>query len=221
MQWWQDSLEAARAAPDQGDTPALRALSDAMARRALPIEPMLALIEAHRADFYSDAPPTIGDLEGALGETQSSLFQLAALVLGGSGPETADAAGHAGVAYGLARQLSRFAADRADGRMTIPDDVLAEQGITAADVFAATPELEPQGAIARLTQIAEDHLRQARGHLRRVPPSLVPAFLPLAVVEPLLTRIAGLGIDILVTGTSLSDLDTLLRIGWAWIRRRP
>ena len=48
-----------------------------------------------------------------LGETQSALFQLAAIDLPArAAPETADAAGHAGVAYGLARRLARFAADR-------------------------------------------------------------------------------------------------------------
>jgi phytoene synthase len=46
--------------------------------------------------------PTTGDLEGYLGETSSALIRLASLVLaGGQDPGGADAAGHAGLAYGI------------------------------------------------------------------------------------------------------------------------
>jgi phytoene synthase len=65
---------------------------------------------------------------GYFGETQSALFQMAAIVAGGEGVETAELSGHAGVAYGLTRRLAAFAADRGRGRTVLPADLLAGEG---------------------------------------------------------------------------------------------
>src|SRR6185295_4387528 len=70
----------------------------------LPVKAFLDLIAAREFDLYDDPMPSVTALEGYLGETSSALIQMASLVL--AGPEArsnAEAAGLAGVAYGVAR----------------------------------------------------------------------------------------------------------------------
>ena len=105
LKWWSEALAEAVRRDGAGETPALRAAAGAIVRHALPLAAFEALIEARSADLYSDPPATLTDLEGRMGETESALFQMAAIVLGAAGTDTADAAGHAGVTYGIARGL--------------------------------------------------------------------------------------------------------------------
>ena len=226
LQFWQDRLEALGGPEEPGSPPLLRGLATLIARHALPVPPLTALIEARRADLYSDPPPTLADTEGRLGETQSSLFQLASLIAGSSGVESADAAGHAGVAFGLARRLAILGHDQARRRTILPRDVLEQEGLGSAELFK--PQAGPQlvRAVMRMAEHARRHLAAAKASLAGLPPALLPPFLALAVVEPLLGRIERLGPAILQRPASLSDLEMLSRIGWARIRgigerRRP
>ena len=128
--------------------PTLRAVAATINRHRLPLAPFDALIEARSADLYSDPPATVAAVEGFMGETESVLFQMAAIILGAGGPETADAAGHAGIAYGVARRLTVFASERRRGRGIVPTDVLARRGLTPAEFFATPPrsKLRPLSA---------------------------------------------------------------------------
>jgi phytoene synthase len=64
---------------------------------------------------------------------------------------------------------------------------------------------------AALAESARHHARVARQHIEGSPPGLRPAFLPLAAVEPLLTRGAG---------SPLSDITLLAAIGRAALAGR-
>ena len=214
LQWWQDSLEGAVAGRGAG-TPILRSLADVIARRALPLDPFRALIDATTADLYSDPPATLVDLEGRLGETQSALFQIAAIICGSGGRESADAAGHAGIAYGLALRLSNIGAGRIRGRTFLPLDTLSTEGLEVSDVLSAPPRPELVRVIMGMVAFARGHLADAQQHLRSVPRHIRPAFLPLVVAEPLLSRIARQGGAILQRPAVLSDIAMLTRIGFA------
>ena len=130
LQWWQDQVAAALSG-EPGGSPVVRALADAARRHRLPPAPLEALIAARSFDLYSDPPPTAGDLEGLLGEQESAQFQMAAIVCGADAAASAEAAGHAGIAYGIARRLARFAADRARARSPIPTDMLRRHDLAA------------------------------------------------------------------------------------------
>ncbi len=214
LQWWRESLATAAYASEAAPSPTLRAFGEVMARHKLPLAPLEALVEARGADLYSDPPATIGDLEGRLGETESSLFQMAAIIMGADAARTADAAGHAGVAYGLARRLSVFAIDRARGRTILPTEILTAHGVDVPDVFAE-PSDAVRETVADILQIAERHLNEARRHLIRLPRGAKPAFLPLAVVAPLLRQVRAAGREILSRPVGLSDLRMLMSIGLA------
>jgi phytoene synthase len=218
LQWWREQLASAAYAPDTGQSPAIRAIAAAMAKYKLPLAPFDALIDARSADLYSGAPLTSGDLEGRLGETESALFQTAAVILGAPAKSSADAAGHAGVAYGIARRLGSFPADRARGRTIVPADLLAAQGLPADAVFAPLLEEGVSNAIREMIVVARTHLHQALRHLAAVPGGARPAFLPLAIVDPSLRRIERVGAEISWRPAGLSDLETLTRIAWARLR---
>ena len=215
LQWWRDALAQATEHEGGGGVPALRAVAGTIARHRLPLAPFDALIEARSADLYSDPPATRADVEGRMGETESVLFQMAAIVLGATGPETADAAGHAGIAYGVARDLAAFASERARGRTILPADLLAARGLTSADVFLTERRTELATAVGELAGVARDHLSLAQRATKKLARQLRPAFLPLAPVGPLLNRVERLGPAIAERTAQMSDFKSLLRIALA------
>lgn len=218
LRWWSEMLAEASYREGGGEAPALRAAAQAIVRHKLPLASFEALAEARGADLYSDPPATLTDLEGRMGETESALFQLAAVACGATGLETAEAAGHAGVAYGMARRLASFARDRARGRSILPQELLETRGLSAADTLASTPRPGVHEVVTEMLGIARRHLDEARAHMASVPRSASPVFLPLAVVAPLLDRIERLGPAITAKEAGLSDLESLTRIGWARLR---
>lgn len=215
LQWWREALATAAYAAETGPSPTLRALAAMIARHRLPLAPFEALVEARSADLYSDPPATVGDLEGRLGETESALFQMAAIVMGADASETAAASGHAGVAYGLARRLAVLAIDRARGRSIVPAETLAKRMVASADVFATAPEIGVTEAVSDLVGVAEQHLGEAGRRIALLPATVQVAFLPLAIASPLLRRARAAKADILFSPVGLSDLRTLLSIGWS------
>jgi phytoene synthase len=218
LRWWSDSLAAASAASAEGETPALRAAAATIATHRLPVAPFHALIEARSADLYSDPAGSVNELEGRLGETESVLFQMAAIIAGAKGSDVADAAGHAGVAYGLARRLALVGPDRARGRTILPADILRQADITTAELFAPAPPTGLQGAVAATVGIARRHLAEAKRHGETLGGPIRFAFLPLAVVAPLLRRIETRGAEISARAAKLSDLESLVRITLARLR---
>lgn len=193
FQWWRDALEA----PEGGDAdqhPIARDLRRAIADYHLPLKPFLDLIEARTFDLYDDPMPSVGDLEGYAGETASALVQLVAIVLaGGRDPGTAHAAGHAGVAFaitGLLRALPWHARRR---QMFLPADVLDRYGVDPESVFAGQDSPALRAAMGELAARARAHLSETRAGIGCVSRPIVPAFLPVCLVETLLDRIEAPG----------------------------
>ncbi|HSM41400.1 MAG TPA: squalene/phytoene synthase family protein [Afifellaceae bacterium] len=209
LQWWHDAIAAAGGGG--GETPVMRALGEAIRTCRLPQNALEALVEARRGELYSDAPPTLEDLEGHYGATESALFQLACLVLGSKGAETADAAGHAGIAYGLATDLAGLPAVRRAGRQIASADLLEIYDVDAQAMFGETPPDAFEPLFSHLVDHARRHLASARAAVRSVPGSCRPAFLPLASIFGLLARVHKDRDRIWTTPSGLSDLAVLLR----------
>ncbi len=116
--------------------------------------PLQQLIAAHEFDLYDDVMPDVPALELYLGETSSVLIQLAAMALDPqAAPKAAEAAGLAGVAYGLARLLA-----------------------------AGETKFVPAGeTTTSLSAHARKRLAEARAAAKDLPATLLPAFLPVAL----------------------------------------
>lgn len=209
LQWWHDAIAAADR--EDGESPVMRALSRTIRACRLPQDALTALVDARRGELYSDAPPTQDDLEAYYGATDSALFQLACLVLDSKGAETANAAGHAGIAYGLATDLARLPAMRRAGRQIASADLLEIYGIEPQKMFGETAPDGFEPLFSHLIDHARRHLVSARASMRPVPGPCRPAFLPLASVPGLLHKLQKDRDRIWATPSGLSDLSVLLR----------
>ena len=184
LQWWRDALIAGG-----GGHPVASALIETIRTFALPLAGFEGLIDARMFDLYDDQMPTRTDLEGYAGETSSALIQLGAIILaGGHDPRVASAAGHAGVAYAMTGLMRALPIHAARGQCYLPADIGAAHGFSRETLAQgrATPEL--MATLAEMRQIARDHLGRAMPEIRALPISLKPAFLPVALVAPVLDR---------------------------------
>lgn len=164
-QWWLDTIDAIYAG-NVPSHPVALGLASAIEQGHLPKHSLVNLITAREFDLYDDAMPSLTDLEGYLGETSSALIQLAALILGES---AADAAGLAGVAFGLAGVL------RNRKKTYLPIDMVQKWGETET--------------VKQLCAHARKRLAEARALLPTIPPKALPAFLPASLTGLYLARI--------------------------------
>ncbi|MCX5515120.1 phytoene/squalene synthase family protein [Kaistia algarum] len=188
LQWWRDLLTG-QATGDAAGHPVAAAVLETLSLNGLPADALDRLIEARIFDLYNDPMPSLADLEGYAGETSSVLVQYGAMILaGGRDPGTADAAGHSGVALaitGLLRALPIHARRR---QLYLPADLLQAEGVVSEDIFAGRTTPELLRLLKTMRDIAQDHLGRARAALASAETAVLPAFLPLALVEPVLAR---------------------------------
>ncbi len=225
LKWWSDALSEL-AVGGAAETPVLRVLKSPVVAGRLPVAPLVDLAAAFARDLYADPPPTGREMEGYFGETQSRIFHMAAALLAKDpDPPTADCAGHAGVAYGLTLRLAGLAADRHAGRTIIPADLLARHGLDRAGVYGVDQPAALAPVIDELATGARDHLDRARDHWSALPQPLrravLPAFLPLAMVAPLLTKIRAAAATLAREPVSLPPLGVVARVTLSALRRRP
>lgn len=203
LQWWVEVIEGARRGEGAGH-PVAMSLIDTMERFHLPPAALTGLIEARRFDLYCDAMPSLNDLEGYLGESVSSLFRLASIVIAnGEDPGGAEAAGHAGVAYGLVDILGAMGEQAARGQCYVPRDILARHGALPEAVAGglASPALE--GALAELRARARHHEAAAMSGAEMLNTPVRVALLPLALVHARLKRLEKSGRDPFARGEYL------------------
>jgi len=126
LQWWRDAIVNGAG----GGHPVATALNATIARFGLPKDAFQRLIDARLFDLYDDPMPSLNDLEGYAGDTSSSLIQLAAIVLaGGQDPGTAEAAGHAGVAYALTGIMRALPIHARRGQLFLPMGMIATRAL--------------------------------------------------------------------------------------------
>ena len=183
LQWWRDALQG-EARGDVMANPVAAALDDTVVRFRLPRQALVNLVDARVGDLYDDPIPTLNDLEGYCGETSSTLIRLASLILASGGdPGSADAAGHAGVAYAVTGLLRAFPYDVRRGRVTLPQSVLDQHGAARDDLLAGRRSAALDRALGEMRGVARRHLDSARRLRATLPAPVKPAFLPVALVD--------------------------------------
>jgi phytoene synthase len=183
LQWWADALTGEGHGTVRAN-PLADALLDVVAEYRLPVPPLSRMIAARRFDLYQDPMPDVVTFEGYAGETVSALYQLGAMILNGGRPvETGDAAGHLGVANALIGHLRAFGYNASQGRIFLPWDVLAANGVSEGEVFAGQVS---EGLVAGLRQLADmagEHLQKAEAAIGALPRELRAVFAPIAVLK--------------------------------------
>lgn len=194
MQYWRDLLEG-RAHGSTQANPIAAALLSATEAHHLPQQTLVNMIDARIFDLYDDPMETRLSLEGYAGETASALIQLASLVLA---PEeaarSAEAAGHAGVAQAIAGLLLLMPLHRHRGQLYIPVEILSATGLDRDAFLSGEDRPRISAAIEAFSGLGRDHLAKARSVA--ISPTVFPAFLPVALAEPVLVRAqkAGAGL---------------------------
>jgi 15-cis-phytoene synthase len=189
LQWWRDALQG-EAPGNVRANPVAAALDDAIVRFRLPRQALVDLVDARTFDLYDDPMPTLADLEGYAGETSSALIRLAAIILNdGADPGAAGAAGHAGIAYAVVGLLRALPWHARRGQVFLPAQIFNRHGVSRDDIVLGRGGPGLPAALAELREIARDHLRRARALRATIPPQILSAFLPVALVEPYLARL--------------------------------
>lgn len=192
MQYWRDLLEGNARGSSEAN-PVAAGLLTAVETYRLPRQSLLDMIDARVFDLYDDPMENSSSLEGYAGETASVLIQLASLILS---PEAAAAsapiAGHAGVAQAIAGLLQLMPLHRQRGQLYLPLDILAATGLDRDTFLAGKDKTRISAAVEAFAGLGRDHLAKAR-KAGSIAPAVFPAFLPAALVAPVLARAAKAG----------------------------
>ncbi len=219
LQWWRDLLEG-EADGDAMANPLAAALMACVKEHRLPVAVLTDMIEARIFDLYNDPMESRAALEGYAGETASALVQLASLILDPqSAPNSAEAAGHAGVAQTVAGALLMLPIHRRRGQVYLPADLLAATGLTPEALLDGSDKAAAARAVEAFVGLGREHFAKARA-AGGVSPANRPAFLPVALVPPILNAAAKAGASVL--DRSLQPAQWR-RQWWMWraLRRGP
>jgi 15-cis-phytoene synthase len=213
LQWWRDVLNGQREEEANGH-PVGMAIRDTIAVNRLPAQAFLDMIDARAFDLYDEPPADWNALEGYCGETSSALFRLASIILmKGDEPGSADAAGHAGVAYALAGLLRAFPWHSRRGQVFLPQSVLTAVGLDREDIVSGSDTPKLRAALSEMRTRAYDHLARARALKGGIRPEIKAAFLPLAMVERYLAPMDGRTYKPFAT---VIDVANWLRVWTMW-----
>jgi 15-cis-phytoene synthase len=219
LQWWSDLL-AGIAHGEPAGNPVAAELLLAIERYALPPELLGGMIDAHRFDLYDEPMQTMAELETYLQDTASALFALGVRVLDGEAPGDVELTRHAGLAFGLTRIVEALPRHASRGQFYLPLDELEKAGVAAEDVLAgksASPLLQ---YLRGMAEQARQHLRLALELLSRDRAPARIAFLPLALIDRKLRRMASTDYEPFKAQTPTSNLSVLWTL-WRASRRRP
>jgi phytoene synthase len=185
LQWWREVVQGERHGEAMA-SPVAASLLNAIEHYRLPVNAILALLEARRFDLYDEPMRTIAELEDYALKTASALIAMAAQILG---VDAALAARPAGIAHALTQLLTALPGHAVRQQLYLPVELLDRHRAHAADVFArrASPALNQ--AAADLRRLARGHFATAANSLRALPRQALPAFLPIAPVRRSLDRL--------------------------------
>ena len=219
LQWGNDALEG------QGhgavrQNPIAAALLDTIAAYNIPIGTLQRLLGARRFDLYDDPMPDLSSFEGYAGETASTLYQLAAMILNnGELIETGDAAGHLGVAHALIGHLRAFGYTASQGRIMLPWSIFAANGVVEREIFSGTQSEALHAALGQFTDLAREHLAKAETAVALKPAPLRPAFALIAVLKAQLALLERQS-NPFTPAPDDPDWRKLTRLAWWSLRNR-
>jgi phytoene synthase len=103
--------------------------------------------------------------------------------MGPTSSEVEHLARHAGLAQGIVQVMVSLPLDASQRRLFVPQQVLAEYGCDAEEVFSGKQTPSLREALNDVLSEADAHLNTAYTLLTSVAPEVRPAFLPLAQVK--------------------------------------
>jgi phytoene synthase len=218
MQYWRDLLEGSAHGSTEAN-PVAAELLTAIEAYHLPRQTLIDMIDARIFDLYDDPMESRSSLEGYAGETASALIQLASLVLSADeAAKSAEAAGHAGVAQAIAGMLLLMPLHRHRGQVYVPLEILSATGLDRDSFLAGADTVRISAAIEAFAGLGRDHLAKARA--TAIPSSVLPAFLPVTMAEPVLIAAKKAGATLFDRSLQQPQWRRQLRMTLALIRKK-
>lgn len=219
LQWWNDAFDG----EGHGSVrlnPLADALLDTIERYNIPKGTLQRLLGARRFDLYDDPMPDLETFEGYAGETASTLYQLAAMVLNnGVAVETGDAAGHLGVAHAMIGHLRAFGYTASQGRIMLPWSIFAANGVQEREIFSGHEGEGLVEALGQITELAQGHLIKAEAAIAALPGQLKPAFAPIAMLKAQLAQL-NTPHNAFMAAADEADWRKITRLMWWSLRNR-
>ncbi len=204
-QWWLDTIDGLYHG-EVSPHPVAQGLAAAIEVGDVPKHALQNLVKAKIFDLYADPMPSLVDLEGYLGDTSSALIQMASLMLGREQAlESAEAAGLAGVAYGMAGIIRLLPRHRAAGKCYVPVDLLKQRGAGVAEVIADENEAAVGIVLAELRLKIKERLDQARRLAWTIKPLVMPAYLHVALTQAYLEKLDARRESVLKSGAQIAQ----------------
>lgn len=206
LQWWREVVEGTEKRHEVA-TP----LTAAIRAGALARHDLLDLIDAREIEAEA-AIPTLQAWRDYIGGTAGGLAVAAARLLGAPEPERLRPLG---AAYGVAGLLRSVPAQARQGRCLLPEDMLAEQGLSP-DAVVGRPDAAALAPVqARLLAEGRAWLNQGRG--LNLPRAAIAAALPAILARRDLTRLHTVRLSALPAGRGIGDRLAVFRAA-AWGR---
>ncbi len=212
LQWWLDTIDGVYFGEPQAH-PVAKALAEAIKVGDIPKFALQRLAKAHQVDFYSDPIPSLHDLEANLGETESSLIKMAAMILDQDAAlECSEAAGLAGVAYGLMRRINRLPEARKLGQVLFPSQMLFDRQVHPDAIYGAQQDAGVLVMLADLRHLASKRLSEAREKAWTVKADILPAFLHISLTDIYIAKALTKGVAVREQGCDFSQFRKQWRL---------
>lgn len=189
LQWWRDALAQSRAG-DRTGHPIADALAKTRIGYGLSEALLLNMVDARLFDIKRELMRDMTAMRTYLTRTAGVLFYLAARITGARTEDAEKACENAGLAYGLTGLLRALPYHASRGQLFLPAEHFTANNVDPYSLLRGEEKPELGEALAGLRAAAQRHLAAFRLEAVKLPPETLPVFLPLALIEPYLERLA-------------------------------
>lgn len=217
LQWWRDALTEAQAGRPRRH-PVVQEIAPLVAAGDLPLDALIALVDARERDIDDALPESLAVLEAYARDTAGALARLSLRVLDADSVDAARSAEAVGTAWALVGLLRAAAFHAVSRRCLLPADLVAEAGIDIELWFAGRAGQAAGPVVASIAGRAQALLDGA-AH-RAVPRRGFAAVAPAVLVPIHLRRLARVGNDVFAPGFQDGIPSAALRLALArWLGR--
>jgi len=189
LQWWREVLDAVHAGGPTRRHEVAVPLADAIRSCRLDRAPFDTLLEAREEDLESEGPADLAALERYAAATGGSLAELMVRASGADSGPALEAGRQVGTAWALVGTLRAAPHAAAQGRVTLPADLLAEAQFTTDDLRAGRGFERFADVAEPVAGRAAELLAMARQARRAVPRQCLGVLLIARLADLYLTQL--------------------------------
>lgn len=215
FQWWRDALDEIYDSKPLRQHAVVLELAETIRAHDLPKEMFMDVLAAREADLDKTPFATLEAMDAYSCSTGGTLEKIWLRILGVDDKHAAEAAEHVGAAWALIGSLRASHHMAHHGKMRLPLEALEAAGVDAEGILqnGFTP---PVGeAVQVVAELAEEHIRDARGLRRDVPKAALPALYLAVQAEDFLHRLHAAGYDLAAASIEKGRAKRALKLWWA------